>query len=265
MYRGNVFWALVLILAGALLLLNNFDIIDVSWELIWPAFLILLGAWFLFGRLLPAGSDETHTLNVPLEGAVQARVKLEHGAGRLDLHGAAAPGELLTGSFGPGIVHTVRRDGDTVNLNLRAPSDFFFWMWPGNWGGQGMHWDFGLTDEIPLSLDFSGGASENVLNLSALKVTDLKVSTGASSTVLTLPANAGFTDVKVESGAASVEMDIPQGVAARITISSGLAGIDVNTARFPKSGGIYQSPDYDSAANKVAIQVETGVGSVKIR
>ena len=38
-----------------------------------------------------------------------------------------------------------------------------------------------------------------------------------------------------------------------------------DSASFPAAAGGYESPDYDSAANKVDIFVETGVGSVEIR
>ena len=57
---------------------------------------------------------------------------------------------------------------------------------------------------------------------------------------------------------------MPQGVAASIEVRSALAGVHVDGTRFPRSGSGYRSPDYDSAANKVEIRVETGVGSLDI-
>jgi hypothetical protein len=41
--------------------------------------------------------------------------------------------------------------------------------------------------------------------------------------------------------------------------------MNVDRSRFPQNGNIYQSPDYATAANRLDIQVETGVGSVDIR
>ena len=63
-----------------------------------------------------------------------------------------------------------------------------------------------------------------MLDLRDLKVTDLKLETGASATEVTLPASAGFTRVKVQAGAARVDMRVPGGVAARIKTSAG-AGV----------------------------------------
>ena len=94
---------------------------------------------------------------------------------------------------------------------------------------------------------------------------DLALKTGASSTVVKLPANAGMTHVKVESGAASVVMEVPAGVAARVETSAGLASIDVDQSRFPKVNGYYQSADYDTADHKVDIRIETGLASIEIR
>jgi hypothetical protein len=54
-------------------------------------------------------------------------------------------------------------------------------------------------------------------------------------------------------------------VAARIFVKSGLSGITVDQARFNRIGENYESPDYATAANKMEINVETGVGSVDIR
>jgi hypothetical protein len=54
-------------------------------------------------------------------------------------------------------------------------------------------------------------------------------------------------------------------VTARISVESGLAGISIDTNRFPRSGSSYQSPDFDRAENSADIRIETGVGSVSVR
>ena len=79
-----------------------------------------------------------------------------------------------------------------------------------------------------------------------------------------LPASAGHTRFMVESGAASIRLRVPPVVAASIQARSALAGIHVDRTRLPRTGGGYRPADYDQAANKVDIFVETGVGSVDI-
>jgi hypothetical protein len=58
---------------------------------------------------------------------------------------------------------------------------------------------------------------------------------------------------------------VPQGVAASIRARGGLASINIDSNRFPRSGDVNQSPDYETAANKVDMDIQTGVGSVDIR
>ncbi len=80
-----------------------------------------------------------------------------------------------------------------------------------------------------------------------------------------MPAQAGLTRARIESGAASVKVRIPDGVAARIYGQMGLGTLDVDSHRFPSRAGVYESSDFATAANRVEIAVEGGVGSVEVR
>ena len=268
MGRSTLFWGVILILIGALLLLNNLGVLDVNvWSLIWPLFLIALGLWILWGFVAGPRPVEAKEVVIPLEGAARASVHIRHGAGRLHVDAGVGPGELAAGTFGGGLDHRVRRDGDMLDVEMRVPSDGFpAFVLPWMWGpGGAFDWSFSLNGEIPLSLDLETGASDMRLDLTDLRVIDLRLQTGASATDLTLPANAGHTRVKIGAGAASVKIRVPSGVAARIRISGALAGITVDKNRFPRVGDVYQSVDYDTAPNKVDVDMETGVGSVDIR
>lgn len=270
MRSGRSFWAVILIVLGFLFLAANLGLLSTNiWRLFWPAFLVLLGVWFLVGSTSGGSSAglKMEQGSVELGGAQSASVTVKHGAGRLTLGGSADPGKLVSGSFANGLDARVQEVGDRLQVMLQPQSkafpDVFF---PGSWlSGKGLAWDFSLTNEIPLDLVFEIGAVDAHLDLSELKVKDLLVKTGASSTKLRLPAAAGSTYFKVEAGAASMEITVPEGVAARIETEAGLASVKVNESRFPKGNGIYQSPDYESAENKVDIRIETGVASIEIR
>ena len=264
MRRDYIFWGAILILLGGLMFLNNADIRlpgGISpMQLFWPSVLILLGGWIMFGYLV-RGNVEVEDVSIDLQEAGQASLKLSHGAGRIIVGAGAAPGQLLNGSFAGGIKHSARLSGDRLDAHLEA-RPFAFPPFLGGW--QGLEWNFNLNREIPLTLRLKTGASRSKLDLRELKVTDLKVSTGASKTDITLPANAGMTTVKVELGAASLDLVVPQGVAARIRAEQGVSAIEIDTARFPYSNGIYESADYFSAQNKVDIKIEAGAGRVAV-
>ena len=268
MRSNRIFWALILVLFGFVLLANNLGIISVNiWRFFWPVLLIVLGVWFLVGTAMGPADVELLSGSVDLEDAKSASVTVKHGAGRLVLDGIAEPGKLVSGQFAFGLETETRREGDNLNVVMKpsrpAFPDMFF---PGNWiGGKGLEWNFGVSDEIPVDLTFEIGAVDARLDLSSLKVRNLALETGASSTRIMLPKAAGMTYLKVEAGAASVEIEVPEGVEARIDAEAGLASLDVDQARFPKTNGIYQSSGYDTAENKVDIRIETGVSSIEIR
>lgn len=265
MRRDYIFWGVILILLGGLMFINAADIrlpggIN-PMQLFWPTVLILLGLWVIFGYFL-RGKVETEQLSIDLQGASQASLKLNHGAGRVILGAGAPAGKLLSGSFAGGVKQQAHLSGGRLDARIEANPMIFP---PFLSGWQGLEWTINLNRDVPLTLRLETGASQSELDLRDLKVTDLRVNTGASKTDLTLPANAGLTTVRVELGAASLDMIVPQGVAARIRSESGAAAIEIDTTRFPYSNGIYESPDYSSAQNKVDIMIQAGAGRVTVR
>ena len=151
-----------------------------------------------------------------------------------------------------------------TKVRLHTPHDGF-WSFPDGFGAHGLAWNLALNRQIPLRIKLDTGASENILELADLLVRELNVQTGASDTRITLPAAAGLTRVEIHSGAASLNINLPEGVAGRIYVESGLSGINVDTSRFPRVGDGFETPGFDAAVNKAEITVKTGVGSVDIR
>lgn len=72
---------------------------------------------------------------------------------------------------------------------------------------------------------------------------------------------AGATSVRAETGAASLTIEVPNRVAARIGTRVVLGSVQIDESRFPPVAGGYESPDYASAANRVDVDVQGGVGS----
>jgi hypothetical protein len=254
-----------LILLGLVFLLDNLGILPVNaWQLMWPLFLVALGIWILFGTVLGRRATQAEHASVALEGAGRARIRINHGAGRLRIASGAGAGNLLEGDFSGGLDLKTRREGDLLDVNMSVPMQFFpFGPW--NWGPNGLDWTFGLNQEIPFSLNINTGAGEANMDLADLRVSELRIQTGASSSSIVMPANAGHTRVDVEAGAASVRFTIPSGVAARIRNRSGLSSVNIDSMRFPRQGDIYISSDYETAANKLDLEIRTGVGSVDVR
>jgi hypothetical protein len=262
MRRGSMFWGFILVLLGCLFLLQARGLIAdvVGW--FWPLVLILLGAWIVFERFLPRGDYNGETFSIDLQGAAKVDLDFDHGAGTVVLTGGAPAGVALTGSQAAGMDVSSHLSGDTLDVDLNAGPTFIPFIGPDS--GE---WRFQVTQEVPVNLKVDSGASNLDFDFTDVKLAFLGVDTGASSLKVKLPAHAGHTLVSVESGAASVEMIVPDGVAVRIRSEQGVSSINIDEKRFPlvtSMGNLYQSPDFDSAANKVEINLEGGANSVKV-
>jgi hypothetical protein len=260
---SRLFWPLLLILFGVLLLLDNLDLLPGSvFGYVWPLLLIFFGASLLLSR---GGRPEPVEDATTLEGARSAQVTLKHGAGELVVQDGAAAGLLYSGLFAGGVDKHLDRQGDRLLVTLEGKAPDWF-RWPGPmFGGHGMNWDLRLSDAVPLALTIESGASASRLDLTRVPVTELVIKTGASSTNVTLPARAGHMRARISSGAASVDITVPAGVAARIRGMVGVGSLDVDQRRFPRVNSAYESADFATAENRVEVDVEGGVGSVRVR
>ncbi len=251
-------WPIAWVVVGALLLLSTTGNLGSGpGELIsdwWPLALVVLGIWFLIGAIVPS-SGSAEALVLPIGGATSANVRIQYGAGELTTHAAAA-GNLVDGQFVGGVSH--RNDGPG-RVELRQDTSN---GWP--WFDRRFAWDVGLTAELPLDLRVDGGATRMVLDLRDLKVRSLELHTGASGTRVLLPRSAGATAVRAESGAAELVFEVPPGVAARIRSRMVLGSTQIDQGRFPPTAVGYESIDYASAENRVDIDVQGGVGSLKV-
>jgi hypothetical protein len=210
---SHFFWGGILILLGGLFLVDSLGILEINlWGIFWPLLLILFGLWVLLGYFMRGSPVKAEESAVPLEGARQALIRLNHGAGRLVLGPGAGPMELVSGSFGGGLSTRTRQDGDNFELTMRIreggfPVIFFPWFWgPHSY----LDWNLRLTDEIPLDIRLNTGASDTRLDLTDLQVINLRVDTGASATDIKLPDGVAYTKVIVKAGAASVKLQEPR-------------------------------------------------------
>ena len=252
-------WPVVWIVIGVVLLLSTTGQLGqgpaeliVEW---WPLLLIALGIWFVIGSVVPSRRGLTETLSLPLGNATEADVRFRFGAGNLTTRPAAS-GSLVDGEFPGGVIHRVLRPG-AVELS----QDTRYGL---PWLSHASNWTVGLTAAVPLDLRVDGGASRAVLDLRDLRVRSLALQTGASETRVLLPRAAGMTTVKAQAGAASLTFEVPGGVAARIRTRMALGSAQIDQARFLPSSGGYESPDFATAANRVEIEVEGGLGSVRV-
>lgn len=252
-------WPIVWIVVGVVLLLSTTGRLGTGpGELIaqgWPWLLVALGVWFVVGSIAPGGSRGTERLTLPLRGAADASVRIRFGAGTLTTR-PASPGDLVDGVFDGGVIH---REVGPGRVELSQDTSYGL-----PWLDRRSAWDLGLTGEVPLDVRLETGASRTTLDLREIRLRRLDLQTGASETRVVLPRNAGTSEVRAEHGAASLTFEVPAGVAARIRTRMAIGSSQIDEGRFPRAGDVYQSIDYGSAANRVDLDIQGGVGSLRV-
>jgi hypothetical protein len=69
----------------------------------------------------------------------------------------------------------------------------------------------------------------------------------------------------LDGGATSVNIVIPEATAARVRVD-GVTSMDVDTNRFPRlEPDLYQSPDFETAADRAEININSGLGKITVR
>jgi len=161
------------------------------------------------------------------------------------------------GNIGPYIFSSnEREDHPTLRLKLRDNTRNF------------RH----LVNDIELKLhpeplwnfDIESGAAKIRLDLRKFKTQEISIAGGASTINIKLGDLFNNTDVYIQSGASSITLSIPEE-----------SGCEINTTTFLNSRnfdgfekidkGYYQTSNYDDAKNKIRINVEAAITSLKVR
>jgi hypothetical protein len=230
-------------------------------------------AFTLGARLpsVPAGPMESRSYTHSLDGASQAAIRLQFGAGTLTV-GALDTGDTNLAKVtyeGPSALLPEPsygvRDG-VGELAYRVRDTRPVWLPFVDRSEEHGRLDVQLARGAPVTLAIDAGGVESRLDLSALQISRLDLQTGVANTRVRLPEAASRTAVSVKGGVTDVLLDVPPGVAADIQVSDGLAGRQIDERRFrPMGGGHYRSAAYETAPNRVDMQIELGLANLTIQ
>ncbi len=256
--------------------------------------LAAVGGYIYIGGAIMANNVLTHSLSEPLNGATTAIVDINTGSGNLTID-RLTNGEpvLASGTLqyleNQGLpTRSVRSDNGQATLTLKggeARQRWFRLPWDACNGAT--EWQIHLNPTVSSDLTAHSGGGNVKLNLAGLAITHLLADSGGGNLDVVLPDNAanlniaaktgagnvtveigsglsGSSTVNAHSGAGNVTVLVPSGIAAKIHASSGLgkALVDSRFSKIDKT--TYQSSDYDSAANKVEITIDSGAGNVSV-
>jgi hypothetical protein len=103
-------------------------------------------------------------------------------------------------------------------------------------------------------LDIVSASGQATLELGELQITELKLTTHASSLLISLPTNAGQTSVNIQASTVTIMLRVPPEVGAYIQSSKVLTTPEIDLTRFPmtEQTGV-RSAFYGTAVHRVDI------------
>lgn len=291
---GDLFWGLLLILIGGLVIASNLGYVELHWNSVWglwPLIIIAVGAsilavkhvvWRIFSVILviaalmlvawvlvggmTIGVDQVRRSEFgivkQLNTIDKATVKVIGGAGVLNIS-SSEQSEIVKSVLDSNISKAVYGeivDGDTqaVTLTMDTVNNNWFKI-----GSVKNDWSIKLNQSIPLTLDVNAGAVSSNIDLSNTHATSTVINLGASSLVLKLGSLEKNISVDLKSGVSSITIKVPKSSGVAMNIESGLTSNDVADL-LKVSDGLYESADYNKSTNKINITAKTGVSSLKI-
>lgn len=210
------------------------------------------------GEVPPPRSTSHYRKEIPLQNENSVDVHIELGAGRVFLE-RASEGRLFEIACDypsgrgrqPSVSYQVT--GGKGKLSVRAAKEEGHWkLWP--WGdGKEDRFTLRLTDKVRLSISLQVGASSSHLDFTGLRLTNLKLDTGASDTRITFDRpNPEVLDVlDIDVGAATLK-------------ATGLG--NANIRRFSFNGGVggYSLDFGGTARRRTDVDISMGIGSLTL-
>ena len=218
-----------------------------------------------------AKSVLTYNLLESLNGATTAKVDINAGDGNLTIDRLTESEQMLANGTlqyyekqGLPTRTLASGNGQTI-LTLRAGGTrrpWFHLPWAVCNGAT--EWQIHLNPTVSTDIKAHSDGGNVKLNLAGMAVSRVLADTGGGNMDVVLPDNPANLSVTAKTGAGNVVVHIPNGVSARIYATTGL-GKAIVSPRFSKTdNNTYQSPDFESAANKVEITASSGAGNVSV-
>jgi hypothetical protein len=234
----------------------------------------------------------TDKFSETLNEATNAKVDIHAGDGNLTIDGLTGVEQVLASGALQYFENQslpsrtlISRDGQAA-LTIRggaAGRPWFHLPWATCNGAT--EWQIHLNRTVPSEITAHSDGGNVKLDLTGMVITCLSADTGGGNMDVILPDNAanlgvtartgagnmtveigngimGSNTVDASSGAGNVVVCIPSGIAARVHATTGLGKAIVDPRFSMADKNTYQSPDFDSATNKVEITAHSGAGNV---
>jgi hypothetical protein len=298
--RGvRLFWPIILIGVGAILLLSNLGYIHGNpWTIIfqlWPVLLIALGLEILFGGAtgwravvsallglalvggilwvlvaqpaipgLNFGSSNLQTTNVshPLNGIESARADLSFGAGTNKIYALSDSNSLIEGQLQTysSPNFSVSTSNDRATIVL-APGPVSIPMMIPITSEE--TWNVGLNSSVSYQLNLNAGVGQSNIDLSKLLISGGEIDGGVGTSDLHLSGQGKYR-LTINGGVGTIKIYVPAGLAVRAEVDGGLGSFNRLPNMEEVRKDVYETPDFSAAEDAVTLSIDGGVGSISL-
>ena len=230
-----------------------------------PSYLMLLPALALTGCVIQtnrAGPVQYSSESVEMDDSELVRVDLHMGAGDLRVSDGGA--KLMRADFAysvPSWKPEVRysRTGKQASLTIEQPGKNHTTVL----GNTKYSWELQLNKKAPVDLAFHFGAGQARLDLGSLDLRGVEVDMGVGQLDMDLRGALKHSyDVSIHGGIGQATVRVPVDAGIYAEAHGGIG--EINVRGLQREDGHWVSPTYDSAANKIRIEINGGIGQIKV-
>jgi hypothetical protein len=270
--RPSLFWPLLLIGIGVILLLSNLGILpadsfNILWRF-WPLVLVIIGLDILLGRRSAVGSIISSILVLALLGGVVAFVLFarnipgfisEFGSSELHQEFISTPLEdfdsatvKIDWTSGPAKLYALSDSNNLLEGDIKYFGNLFFNVEPAGDhvevdldtriegfffphpgdDGRNRSWQIGLNPAIRLDLILDAGSGRGEYDLSRLNIESFNIDAGSGPLTITLPETGRIEGI-IDGGSGPITLILPNSLEAQVTLGSGSGSFDPSS-RFSK-------------------------------
>ena len=203
---------------------------------------------------------DEHNFTVPYADSIQnATLEMDAAAGSFSLNDTSS--DLLTfsqaGTYRNLYQYYVYRSNDDVTIKISERNGHVFY------NKNNKRVVIRLSDKPVWDISLDAGASSVNYDLSKFKVRKVSLDGGAGSFKITLGDKYPDVKIDINAGASSLTLRVPKNTGCDLEITAVLSGKHLPGFR-KVSSGHYQTENYDTAKNKIHLNVDAAVSSFRI-
>jgi hypothetical protein len=303
MKASHIFWGILFIGLGLLVLINNFTTISMDWATIWklwPLVIVLLGLSILikhkYGKGVIAGlaaiilalaifasfKAATHFVNNDFEMTFGDDADSEYTTTEFtEKYDSTLHFATLNFDAGAGTFNISKTTENLIEANAEGiKNNFTLTRFDSDSSTkidltmkQKSIFRFGKSyknqidvalNKMPVwDMNFDVGAASMDFDLTQFKTKEVSVDMGAASVKIKLGSLTPETKISVDAGASDINIFVPKESGCKIVTDGALSSKHFDEFKKIDSDN-YQTENFSEAANKVYINIECGVSSISV-